>query len=97
MMAHLEGPEEYSKRQEAIKRRLSSASKSSESKILAHQAKKERRDRPEVQDLAQMARMLMDDGLEMYRAGDMKFEDFVEDLNKALVAVAKKGESSDQK
>lgn len=88
-MPHLaEGPLDYKKQQEAIKRKLSSAAKSSGSKILAAQAKKENRDRPEIQEMVQMARMLFDEGMEMYRSGDMSFEDMSNDLHRSLMAIS---------
>lgn len=95
MHEDISGPDDYKKRQEAIKRKLAAAAKSSDSEILKQQAKKEkRRDTPEVQDNCQMARMLVDEGLEMYKSGDMTFEEFAADLHKSIMAIA--GKKSDE-
>lgn len=98
MHAEIAGPDDYKKRQEAIKRKLKSAAESSGSEILKSQSKKEnRKDTPEVQDNCQMARMLVDEGLEMYKSGDMSFSEFVEDLHKSLMAVSgRKGAKDDE-
>ena len=95
---------DYAKREESIKRKLSSAAKSSGSEILKRQVEKEKiRDRPEIQEKCQMAHMLVDEGCEMYKSGDMTFEEFVMDLHKSLMAISghtgkgpPEGETEDQ-
>ena len=83
-----EEPNDFQKRQEAIKKKLNSAAKDSGSAILKKQAKRENRDRPEVQDNCRMVRMLVDEGIQMYESGDMDFPAFVEDLHKSLMAIS---------
>lgn len=86
------GPDDYKKRQEAIKRKLSEAAGKSDSKILDQTNREEQRDKPTIQDNCQMVHRLVSEGLEMYREGDMTLKEFVEDLNlslKALLSVVK--------
>lgn len=91
------GVDDYKKREEAIRRRLSSAAKSSDSEILKNQAKKENRDRPEIQDMTRMAHMLLEEGLEMFRSGDMTFGEMADDLHRAMTALGQHKEPKDVK
>ena len=90
------GPDNFKKRQEAIKKKLNEAAKSSGSEILKKQAKRESRERPEIQDNCQMARMLLNEGLQMYESGDMTFPEFVADLHKSLMALSGGKESDEE-
>lgn len=84
----IEVSSEFQKRQEAIRKKLNQAAKGSDSEILQKQAKRENRERPEVQDNVRMVRMLVDEGIQMYESGDMSLSELVEDLHKSLMAVA---------
>ena len=87
-MPHIKN--DYEKQEEAIKQRLDKATKSSDSEILGKRAEKEKRDTPKINQNIQMARMLLDEGLEMYKAGEMNFKEFADDLHKSLLAVSGK-------
>lgn len=94
------GPDEWKKRQEAIKRKLAAAAGKSDAKILDATNQEEQRDMPTIQDNCQMVRRLVDEGLEMYREGDMELAEMVEDLHlslKALVSVVGTGKGSKKK
>ncbi len=82
--------EDYKKQQEAVKRGMSSAAKSSNTKILQN-AKKEldTESKKETQYYCRVARMVFDEGIEMYEEGDMTFDEFVEDVSKSLKALSK--------
>lgn len=79
---------DFEKQQEAIKRKIISAAKSSDSEILKRKAKEEQRDKTEIRSNVQIAHMLVDEGLELYRDGDMSFDEFIEDLHKSLKAIS---------
>lgn len=82
-----EGPEDYKKRQEAIKKKIVGAAKGTDAKILSNVGKEADRDKAEVHDNCQMLRMLFDEGIEMYQEGDMELSAMVEDLYKSLKAL----------
>ena len=87
-MEHIPMPEiDYEKEQKAIKEAIATASKKSNSQILKKAVEGEK---PEVHRNCQIARMLLNEGLEMYEAGTMSFGEFVEDLHKSLSVMVKK-------
>ena len=71
--------DDYKKQQEAIKNKISEAAKNSDSEILKNKKKEENRDSPEMNQNCEMARMILQEGIEMYQSGDMSFGEMVED------------------
>ena len=82
--------DDYKKQQEAIKNKISEAAKKTDSEILKSKKKEENKDSPEMKQNCEMARMLLSEGLEMYQSGDMSFEEMVDDLHKAMMAISDK-------
>lgn len=92
------GENDYKKRQEAIKRKLSEAAKKGDGEILKEVAKEESRDKPAIHDNCQMLDRLMHEGIEMYRDGEMTLKEMVDDLKlslDALVSVVKDNSASE--
>lgn len=89
MYAEPAGPDEYKKRQEAIKKAIGEAAKKSPTQILKSQMKEmDTEAKKEVQMKCEMTRMVFHEGLEMYEDGDMTYQEFVSDLSKSLQAIA---------
>ena len=84
------GPDDFKKRQEAIRSRIQTAAKSSDSEILKKQAAKENRNRPEIQEMREMCDRLFHEGMEMYATGEMTFEEFAHDLHRSFLALSKR-------
>lgn len=82
--------EDYKKQQEAVKRGMLLATKSSSTKILQN-AKKEldTESKKETQYYCSVSRMVFNEGIDMYEEGDMTFDEFVEDVSKSLKALSK--------
>lgn len=83
------GPDEYKKRQEAIKKAIGAAAKKAPTQILKSQMKEmDTEAKKETMMKCEMTRMVFHEGLEMFESGDMTYPEFVEDLSKSLKAIA---------
>lgn len=88
MYGEISGPEDWKKRQAAIKRALEDANKRDSTKILAQETKEMDLDaKKELQMNCEMAERVFHEGMEMYRDGDFTFSEFVEDLYRTLKAI----------
>lgn len=82
---------DYKKQQEAIRSRVQAAAKGSDSQVLKSKAKvMEAKADKMISENCQLARMLFDESMDMYRCGDMTFSEMVDDLTKALKAIDNK-------
>lgn len=81
---------EHKERQAAIKRTITTAAKEEPTKILKSEAKEMNfEQKKETQYFCSLARTLFHEGMQQYEEGDMKFDEFIEDLYKSLKAIAK--------
>lgn len=79
---------DYQKQEKAIKTKLNSAAKGSDSEILKDVAKEvDRENDDDINQNCRMVNKLVNEGLDMYREGDMEFADMIDDLCKALKAI----------
>lgn len=89
--------DQYEKRQKLIRKAISKAAKKSGTEILKESVKEmDVEAKEKTRAHCEMARMLFNEGLEMYEEGDMSFEDFVEDLHKTLKAIQDTDEDVDK-
>ncbi|MFA6171978.1 MAG: hypothetical protein WCW77_00545 [Patescibacteria group bacterium] len=94
----LSSESEYKKQQEAVKNRIMSAAKKSDSQVLKSRAKvMEAKTDKMIKENCRLAEMLFMESIEMYENGDMTFKEMIDDLTKALKAVESKFETSEKK
>lgn len=88
MMYKMMKQEDMEKMMKEVSSKIQKAAKKSDSEILKMHAKEmEMEEDPQVEMKCKMVSMLVDEGLEMYECGEMKFEEMIEDLYKALKAI----------
>ncbi len=78
---------DYKKEQEIISKKIKAIDAKISSKIVDRKAEEERRNTPEIRRRVEMARMVFNEGIEMFQKGDMEFNEFIEDLFKVLKAI----------
>jgi uncharacterized protein (UPF0216 family) len=79
-------PEDYKKRDEAIKKKIKEVG--SKSKTLKSMSKEVKRiEDPTVKRNSGLVHMIVEESLEMYKEGDMDYKEMVEDIYKSLKAV----------
>ena len=89
MYPEVNGPGDYKKSQEAIKKAFESAAKKEPTEILKKQAKKMKSEMSEeVKKKCEMTHMVVREGIEMYEKGEMTYDEFVDDLSKSLKAIS---------
>lgn len=80
--------DDYEKMENEMDDSFKNAAKNTDSKILKEYVDEMgRKDDPEIQRICRMIHMLVDEGLEMYREGDIDLDEMIEDLYKALKAI----------
>ena len=78
--------EDYEKQQEKINKEIEK--NKSKGQILASLAKEVKLDNdPDVARHCKMARLVFEEGLDMYEDGDMTWDEFLDDLQKCLKAI----------
>lgn len=81
----MESESEYEKQERAMKKKMKGLAEKTDSKVLKSHAKGES---PEVKKNCQMIHMLADEAVKMYESGMMTLKETVDDLHRALLAVA---------
>ena len=77
---------DYKKQREAIQGALKSAIKKSPTKLLKREARK-MENNEKTKKLCELSRALFHEGIMAFEREEMTFEDFVDDLQRSLVAI----------
>ena len=80
---------DYEKQEEVMRKRVGEM-EGKGGKSMNRMAKKAKHDTEEMQQRSRILHQLVDEGMEMHKAGDMTFEEMTEDLHKSMMAMGKK-------
>lgn len=83
-MKDIAGEDEYKAREEAMKKIMAKVDTKIGKEVKSGLSKK---DDKESKTKCDLAYRIFHEGMEMYEEGDMSFKEFVEDLNKTLLAI----------